>query len=111
MARIFIGRCRSGSLSLDFTNKRNHAATNDVRTPKEFKASHIPGALNLDFNSPDFDKKVSQLDTNKTYLVHCAAGGRSAKACKKMEALGFKELFDLRPGFTGWEQAGKAIEK
>jgi len=83
----------------------------DVRTPREFKAGHIPGALNLDFNSPDFDKKVSQLDTNKTYLVHCAAGGRSAKACKKMEALGFKELFDLRPGFTGWEQAGKAVEK
>src|SRR5262245_48239278 len=30
----------------------------DVRTPKEFAAGHIPGAVNLDVNSPDFDKKV-----------------------------------------------------
>src|SRR6266513_411645 len=44
----------------------------DVRTTREFKAGHIPGALNIDVNSPDFDQKVGGLDKNKTYLVHCA---------------------------------------
>ena len=83
----------------------------DVRTTREFKAGHIPGALNIDVNSPDFDQKVGELDKNKTYLVHCAAGVRSAKACKKLETMGFRDLFDLRPGFKGWEQAGKPVEK
>ena len=83
----------------------------DVRTAEEFQRSHIPGAVNIDVNSPDFEKKVSELDKNKTYLVHCAAGGRSARACQKMEKVGFRELYDLSPGFRGWEKAGKPVEK
>ena len=83
----------------------------DVRTPDEFKAGHISGATNIDYTSPDFGEKVAKLDKEKMYLVHCAAGTRSAKACKKMEGLGFKNLFDLHAGFSGWEEAGKPVEK
>ena len=83
----------------------------DVRSAVEFKAGHIPGALNIDVNSPEFDKKIGELDKHKTYLVHCAAGSRSARACKKLERIGFQDLFDLRPGFKGWEAAGKPVEK
>jgi rhodanese-related sulfurtransferase len=83
----------------------------DVRTESEFKAGHIPGAVNVDVNAGDFDEKVAKLDKSKTYLVHCRAGGRSAKASKKMEGMGFKELYDLAPGFNGWEKAGKPVEK
>src|SRR4051812_5963336 len=45
----------------------------DVRTVKEYQAGHIPGAVNIDVNAGDFDKKVAELDKNKTYLVHCAS--------------------------------------
>jgi len=83
----------------------------DVRTIKEFNAGHIPGATNLDVNLPDFDQKLSALDKNKLYLVHCAAGVRSARACERMSRLGFRHLIDLAPGFKGWEKAGKKIEK
>src|SRR6478736_3871202 len=40
----------------------------DVRTKKEFDAGHIPGAVNIDVNAPDFDAKVANLDKSKTYL-------------------------------------------
>jgi rhodanese-related sulfurtransferase len=83
----------------------------DVRTEGEFSKGHIPGAVLLDFNSPDFSKKVAQLDKNKTYLVHCAAGARSAKACSLMDKLEFKHLVNLEPGFRAWEKAGKPVEK
>src|SRR5690349_15947012 len=76
----------------------------DVRSPKEFQAGHIPGAVNIDVRGDDFNEKVAKLDKNKTYLVHCAGGVRSASACKKMEGVGFKELYDLAPGFKGWEK-------
>lgn len=82
----------------------------DVRTEKEFKAGHIPGAVNLDYNGPDFEKKLKELDKKKVYLVHCAAGVRSARACQKMETLGFENLIDLTPGFRAWNQAGKPVE-
>jgi len=83
----------------------------DVRTQKEFDAGHIPGAMNLDINAPDFQEKVGKLDKNKTYLVHCAAGARSAKACNAMDKLSFTNLVNLDPGFNAWQKAGKPVEK
>jgi rhodanese-related sulfurtransferase len=83
----------------------------DVRTEKEFKTGHIPGATNLDVNQPDFEKKVAALDKDKLYLVHCAVGVRSARACEKMSRLGFERLIDLAPGFKEWQKSGKQIEK
>src|SRR3954470_11433636 len=52
----------------------------DVRTPEEFKEGHIAGATNIDFRGPDFEKRIGQLDKSKSYLVHCAAGGRSTQS-------------------------------
>ncbi len=83
----------------------------DVRTADEFKAGHIAGAVNIDVGTPDFAEKAAKLDKDKTYLVHCAAGVRSARACAKMSTMGFTTLFDLAPGFYGWEDAGKKVEK
>ena len=83
----------------------------DVRTEKEFNAGHIPGAVNLDFNDPDFAKKVEALDKSKTYLVHCAGGVRSAKACTIMDKVAFKSVVNLEPGFRAWEKAAKPVEK
>jgi len=83
----------------------------DVRTAKEFQAGHIPGAINIDVNAPDFPEKVTKLDKNKTYLVHCAAGVRSARACHKMSQLDFPKLYNLEGGFRAWEKAGNPVEK
>ena len=83
----------------------------DVRTQKEFEAGHIPGAVNIDVNAPDFPEKVAKLDKNKTYLVHCGAGVRSAKACDKMSRLAFPKLYNLEGGFKAWETAGNKPQK
>lgn len=83
----------------------------DVRTADEFKSGHIPGAVNLDVLDDSFEQKVAALDKSKTYLVHCAAGRRSANAADEMRKLGFKSVIDLAPGFNGWKAAGKPVEK
>jgi phage shock protein E len=83
----------------------------DVRTVKEYQAGHIPGAVNIDVNAADFDKKVAELDKGKTYLVHCASGVRSVRACEKMNRMDFKELVNLQGGIKAWEKAGKEVEK
>jgi rhodanese-related sulfurtransferase/thioredoxin-related protein len=83
----------------------------DVRTPGEFSAGHIPGAVNLDYNAPDFQAKAAALDKSKTYLVHCAVGGRSVRACEKMSHLDFPNLYNLPGGFKAWAKAGQPVEK
>lgn len=91
------------------TDKKNVVL--DVRTKTEFAAGHIPGAIHLDANAPDFAKKAAKLDKKKTYLVHCAGGGRSAKACKEMEKLDFHNIYNLQGGMKAWEKAGNKAEK
>jgi phage shock protein E len=78
----------------------------DVRTPGEFAAGHLEDAINIDFNSGTFDTDVGALDRSKTYLVHCAAGSRSALATADMLAMGFSDLYDMVDGFSGWVAAG-----
>ena len=83
----------------------------DVRTKKEFDEGHVPGAVNMDVNAPDFLEKAAKLDKSKTYLVHCAAGRRGAKACDQMSGLDFPKLYNLEGGFTAWKKAGNKPEK
>ena len=84
----------------------------DVRTPQEFQAGHVPGAVNVDIaNLEKFKKTVESLDKSKTYLVHCARGVRSARATKLMEPMGFANLYDYHGGFEEWKKSGKPVEK
>ncbi|MDR3403024.1 MAG: rhodanese-like domain-containing protein [Chthoniobacter sp.] len=83
----------------------------DVRTADEFKTGHIPGAKNIDFFGDDFAKQIAALDKSKTYLVHCAAGGRSAQACKVIRKEQLPSVYHLSDGFKAWEKAGKPVEK
>jgi rhodanese-related sulfurtransferase len=92
-------------------SKQPDAVVLDVRTPEEYAAGHIPHSVNIDYKSADFDKKVASLDKNKTYLVHCAGGGRSSAACKKLSNVSFPHLYNLDGGIRAWEKAGKPVEK
>jgi phage shock protein E len=83
----------------------------DVRTREEYEKGHLPDSVLIDIADKDFDAKIAKLDKSKTYLVHCAGGGRGGRACKKMEQLGFTNLFNLEGGLTAWQKAGKAVEK
>ncbi|MBU6402633.1 MAG: rhodanese-like domain-containing protein [Verrucomicrobia bacterium] len=81
----------------------------DVRTPEEYRRGHLTGSTNINFFAADFAQRVGALDRNQTYLVHCAVGGRSAKACVQMNRLHFKSLYNLEGGIKAWEKAGKKV--
>ena len=74
----------------------------DVRTPLEFNGGYIGNAENIDFRSTDFIQKISKLDRNKPVLLYCSAGGRSARASKIFQSLGFKKIYDLKGGYSEW---------
>ena len=91
--------------------RTTNAVVLDVRTPEEYGAGHIPGAKLVDFKAKDFTEQLGKLDKTKTYLVHCAVGGRSAKAAEQMHQLGFVKVINLEGGMKAWEAAGKPVEK
>ena len=53
---------------------------------------------------------MAALDKDKTYLVHCQRGGRSAKATQRMRS-SVDKLFDFSGGMQAWAAAGKPVEK
>ena len=54
---------------------------------------------------------MAELEKSRVYLVHCAAGGRSARACQKLAKMNFSELYNLEGGLGAWQRAGKPVEK
>jgi phage shock protein E len=83
----------------------------DVRTPQEYAAGHLPGAININVESPDFAERVSGLDESTEILVYCRTGNRSAVATDQMADLGFTALADLQGGIEAWAAAGETIDR
>jgi len=93
---------------VDFKTKLSQSTNNqliDVRTPEEFAAGNISGATNIDFYNDSFQTKLAELNKDKPVLVYCKSGGRSGKTSKQLSKLGFKEIYDLKGGYTAWSKA------
>ena len=83
----------------------------DIRTPAEYNEGHIPGATNIDYKASDFEKHIAKLDKSKSYIVHCAGGGRSTRSLPILKKQNFKATYHLDGGFTGWAENGLPVEK
>jgi len=81
----------------------------DVRTPEEYAAGHIEGAVNIDYYSTSFAAEVGALDSMNTYLVYCRTGVRSAAATGIMAEKGFSDLYNMEGGITAWTAAGYSL--
>lgn len=77
----------------------------DVRTPGEYSGGFIKDAVNIDFMADGFIEKCNaQLDKNKPMAIYCAGGGRSAKALTQLKEAGFKEVYELGVGYSGYNK-------
>jgi rhodanese-related sulfurtransferase len=80
--------------------------TIDVRTPEEFAAGHIEGAVNYNVEGADFATQVASLDPAGTYAVYCRSGNRSQAAVAAMSQAGVTGIYELESGIVGWQDAG-----
>jgi rhodanese-related sulfurtransferase len=89
----------------------------DVRdAPELAQAGKVPGALHVsrgmlefraDPESPYHDKSFAR---DKTVIVYCASGGRSALSGKALKDLGYEQVYNLG-AFKDWVEGGGAVEK
>ncbi len=82
----------------------------DVRSPEEFSASHIPGAVNVPVNKlvDHFDKLPA--DKEQELVVYCHSGKRAAYAEELLVAQGFSNTKDLTGHFQTWRSDKLPIE-
>ncbi|MFN8126006.1 MAG: rhodanese-like domain-containing protein [Candidatus Nanopelagicales bacterium] len=81
----------------------------DVRTPAEYAAGHLDGAVNIDVESSDFAQQLGSLDKATTYALYCRSGNRSAAAADQMAAAGFTSIDNLTGGIADLAAAGGQI--
>ncbi len=74
----------------------------DIRTPQEYAAGHIPGAILIDFYSPQFKEKLDMLDRDAPYVLYCRTGNRSGRSLQILNAMGFTQIYHMRDGIIGW---------
>ena len=89
----------------------------DVRDAGEVdKTGKIAGAVNVsrgmlefraDPESPYHDKAFAH---DKTVILYCASGGRSALSGKTLKDMGYAKVFNLG-AFKDWAESGGAVER
>jgi rhodanese-related sulfurtransferase len=89
--------------------KRPGTTILDVRTPSEFAEGHLPGAVNMDVESPDFGAQAAALDPAGTYAIYCRSGNRSGVAVTYLVGQGFTSIYHLGGGIQEWQDAGGEV--
>jgi rhodanese-related sulfurtransferase len=89
----------------------------DVRdAPEVEKSGKIAGAVHVSRGMLEFraDPELPSHDKNfakdKTIILYCASGGRSALAAKTLKDLGYDKVFNVG-AFKDWVESGGAVDK
>ena len=62
----------------------------DVRTPGEFAAGHLKGAVNIPLDQ--ISSKMKTLNKTETYVLCCRSGMRSGNATRVLKSAGFENV-------------------
>jgi rhodanese-related sulfurtransferase len=81
----------------------------DVRTPEEFAAGHVPGAINIPHT--ELAARVAELEgsRDRDLVVYCRTGARAATALGVLEKSGFKRLYHLQGDYTRWNEEKRPV--
>ncbi len=82
----------------------------DVRTEKEYKKGHIPGAKNVPRGKLEYDIGKDISDKNAAVVVYCKTGGRSCLGTYTLVRMGYKNLKSMDGGWKAWAKAGYPVE-
>ncbi len=74
----------------------------DVRTDKDYDQGHIPGAVHVPL--ADIGERVKKLKKDKDIVVYCRSGNQSIWAIKRLMGMGYKNLYNLKGGYSAWKR-------
>jgi rhodanese-related sulfurtransferase len=76
----------------------------DVRTPGEYSRGHLKDSVLIPLQQLQARWQEIAGHKDKDLLIYCATGNRSTVAAKILIDNGFKRIFNLRQGISGWER-------
>lgn len=83
----------------------------DVRTPEEYEAGHIPGAINVPLETvPENVDKLPQ-DEDTFLIVYCKSGWRANIGMVTLRLLGYSNTKGYKDSWLGWTDAGHPVKE
>mgnify|MGYP001599548916 FL=1 len=80
----------------------------DVREKKERKNGYIDGDMHIPLG--DVKNQFNKLDKNKSILVYCRSGSRSAHIAGLLTRNEFENVYNLKGGIQAWKRAKMPIK-
>jgi rhodanese-related sulfurtransferase len=81
----------------------------DVRTPEEYAAGHVPGALNIPVG--EVTARVPEVAAPHGVALYCMVGPRARKGEAALLAAGYRgALYHLEGGLAAWQASGLPVE-
>ncbi len=80
----------------------------DVRTPKEYAAGHVPGAINVPYDQ--VASHLAVIPKDKDVVLYCQSGRRAGLAAEVLQASGYTKLEHLQGDIQGWLKDGRPVE-
>jgi rhodanese-related sulfurtransferase len=74
----------------------------DVRSNKEFKTGHLPGAINIPQQEIADPDSLALLPRDKEIILYCGSGHQSTKVLPILRMLGYKS-YGMKWGMIGWD--------
>jgi rhodanese-related sulfurtransferase len=80
----------------------------DVRTPDEYAAGYVPGAVNIPHDQ--LASRLSEVPKDREVVVYCRSGRRSEIAGQVLAEHGYTKLEHLQGDMMGWQEAKRPVE-
>ena len=74
----------------------------DVREPVEWEINHIEGAELIPKSALEAGSGLAQLPQDRTPVLYCKTGVRSAEALAAVKKAGFADALHLQGGIVAW---------
>lgn len=81
-----------------------------MRTPEEFAAGHLPGALNIPHDQLAARLGELGIAPSAEIVVHCHSGRRAAAAEGVLRDAGYANVRDLAGHWESWRESGLPTE-
>lgn len=80
----------------------------DVRAPKEYAVSHLPGAIRVD-QVEDAVQRIREGQPARAVVVYCSVGYRSADFAARLQSRGITNVFNLEGSIFQWANEGRPL--
>ena len=81
----------------------------DVRTPEEFVAGHVPGAVNIPYDQ--VASRLAEVPKDRDVVLYCRSGRRAQLAAEVLSDKGYSRLEYLQGDMPAWAAQGGPVEK